>query len=104
MDKLEEAQHPETTPERLVELARDTTPTVRYGVAQHPDTPASVLDELSRDESSLVRQGVAMNPNTSDSTIVLLTKDSDITTANAARTTFDARNSNTVMWAMGHAY
>ena len=58
------AQNPNTPPEALQELARDTDWGVRSRVAENPNTPLAALQELARDADWRVRYRVAHNPNT----------------------------------------
>jgi hypothetical protein len=65
MNLIYEAANPNTTPERLAELATDENWSVRECVARNPNTPAKTLEQLATDEDSEVRYWVANNPNTS---------------------------------------
>lgn len=58
----EEANHPETSAERLIELSADAH--LRSVVASNPSAPASLLEQLAEDQDPQVRLGVAGNPNT----------------------------------------
>ncbi len=58
----EEAQHPATSAQRLVELSAN--PRLRPLVAGNPAAPANLLEGLAEDQDSQVRQIVANNPNT----------------------------------------
>jgi hypothetical protein len=61
---LADASHPETSAERLAELAKSAYPKVRALAAAHPTTATDVLTRLARDKDRTVRQAVLDNANT----------------------------------------
>ena len=54
--RLKEAADPTTSPERLAELAGDSSAWVRWRVAQNSETPAAALERLAADAYLAVRQ------------------------------------------------
>lgn len=90
----DEAQDPNTTPDRLRELTQlpgdrgDFTDAgfCREYVARNPSAPADVLAELAADEDdSMSRLGVAKNPSTERHLLQALADDEVGSVANAAR-------------------
>jgi hypothetical protein len=70
MEKLLlEAQDPNTTPERLVELSRQYSPAIKKAVAQNPNTPLSTLLLLAEKQPRAVLENPTLplllleNPN-----------------------------------------
>ena len=61
--KVKEANNPNTSPQRLAELALDPDDNIRSTVAMNPATPAKVLKQLTSDPSENVRSGLLFNPN-----------------------------------------
>lgn len=59
---MDEARHPETSRERLKELAASPSARIRQAVAARRDCPLGVMIELSGDDSAEVRMALAANP------------------------------------------
>ena len=128
LSKYDEARDSKTTPERLVDLARDGDWAVRetvagntsapqevltemsrdrdtiarYWVARNTSAPSEVLTELSRDDAWTVRAGVAGNASAPDGTLILLTEDINDQVVKAAKATLASRTATpTLLWGMG---
>jgi hypothetical protein len=71
------AENPNTPPEILSILARDTHWNVRCEVAKNPNTPPETLTILARDKDVYVRRRVANNPNTPPEILTILAQDMD---------------------------
>ena len=100
MSTLDEARDPETTPERLVDLARDGEWEVRAAVAGNTSAPQELLTELSRDGEWYVRRAVAKNRSAPTSTLTFLTGDEDEDVVKAAQETLATRSRSTFAWGM----
>lgn len=59
---VDEARHPETSRERLKELASSQSTPIRQAVAARPDCPLGLMIELSGDDATEVRMALAANP------------------------------------------
>ncbi|MEH2231064.1 MAG: hypothetical protein V7K71_15825 [Nostoc sp.] len=68
-------EHPNATPELLLEFSKSISWSVRQNVARNSNTPVSILEELAHDESWEVRCGVAKNPNVPVSILKELAQD-----------------------------
>jgi hypothetical protein len=64
INKLDQAEYPNTPPEILEVLATDKYFNVRYKVAQNPNTPPTTLEQLATDKYYPVHWNVSRNPNT----------------------------------------
>ena len=60
--KVKESVDPNTSPERLAELALDDNDNVRANVANNQATPIAVLKQLVSDPSENVQAGLRFNP------------------------------------------
>jgi hypothetical protein len=60
-----EAKSKKTPATRLLELARNTDPTVQYAVAANPKAPLGALEYLSGHGKWTILKAVALNPNVS---------------------------------------
>ena len=71
--------------DELIELSKDQSEEVRWGVARNPNTPVETLIKLSRDGSTIVRARVARNLNTPIETLAKLDGDHGVTIVNNPR-------------------
>lgn len=79
------ARNPNTPPETLAALARDTSTTVRAAVAGNPRTPAEILAELAGDADPAVRWLAGGHPSTPPRALAALARDPDPTVRRAAQ-------------------
>jgi len=84
-ERIELAMNPNTSIETLIELSKDQSEEVRWGVARNPNTPVETLIKLSRDGSTIVRARVARNLNTPIETLAKLDGDHGVTIVNNPR-------------------
>jgi len=63
MNKLYQAIDHKTSPETLVELAKNESINVRWGVANNLNTPVKTLINLAGEEGWLLVGAVLQNPN-----------------------------------------
>jgi hypothetical protein len=70
MNKYDESDNPNTSPEVLEQLATDRCSFVRLLVAGNPNTPPKTLELLVTDWHSSVRSAAAQNPNTDRKSVV----------------------------------
>ena len=66
------------TPEDLMRLARDTSPSVRHAVTLNPQTPLLALAGLVNDEDVKVRRAVAQSERVQREWREVLAKDEDV--------------------------
>lgn len=85
------AQHANTPPGVLVELAGSREKTVRMKVAMNPHTPPELLKQLARDPDALVRTWITWNPALPDDALIGLSRDADSSVRSRALATMQRR-------------
>lgn len=83
---IEEAAHRDTTPQRLLEIAKSASSDVLIVVGENPNLPPAGLDLLAQHPDPLVRLRAAWHPNTPSGARERLVDDPEEGVRDAART------------------
>jgi hypothetical protein len=77
LGEWEAVQNPDTSSDKLVELAISKWRIIREAVAIHPNVSTLILENLAQDKKASVRCNIANNPNTHASLLEKLATDKD---------------------------